>query len=288
MAALESLLQQAGFTDYEARAYLALCHKSPQTGYEVAKTSRIPRANIYEVLKKLEARGAATRVVHPQVVRYSAVHPETLLQRMKDDFSSMMMEIEGQLDSFVFPQETSHVEQFDGYLNLVGFGKDLLARVENELLLATHPEESIGFRQELEQLNRTKAEVGVLCLHGCSVKCGACQGNFHRDPFARPHHPRLFIAVADRKDLIAAEIDGNDVTGIRTGLRFLVNMAASLVEQSILMSGLFDRMESLDPAFLHKSAAREAWFKDLVKGDSRMFRSLTGRSLSPSETPQPD
>ena len=51
MTDVNTLMQVLGFTDYEARAYLALLQRHPQNGYELAKASGIPRPNIYSVLQ---------------------------------------------------------------------------------------------------------------------------------------------------------------------------------------------------------------------------------------------
>jgi HTH-type transcriptional regulator, sugar sensing transcriptional regulator len=56
MVEATTLLQELGFGDYEARAYVTLLQRSPVSGYELAKTSGIPRANVYAVLQKLEER----------------------------------------------------------------------------------------------------------------------------------------------------------------------------------------------------------------------------------------
>ncbi len=62
MADITALLQQLGFSEYEARAYLALLQRNPLNGYELAKVSGIPRANVYAVLQKLDERGASTSI----------------------------------------------------------------------------------------------------------------------------------------------------------------------------------------------------------------------------------
>jgi sugar-specific transcriptional regulator TrmB len=55
------LLGRLGFLVSEARVYVALLRQQALTGYELAKVTGIPRANVYPVLKKLEQRGAAAR-----------------------------------------------------------------------------------------------------------------------------------------------------------------------------------------------------------------------------------
>lgn len=52
-----STVRRLGFTEYEAKAYLALLRESPMTGYGVAKASGVPRSKVYEVLDALVARG---------------------------------------------------------------------------------------------------------------------------------------------------------------------------------------------------------------------------------------
>lgn len=51
------ILKNLNFTEYEAKAYLALLEESPLTGYAVAKNSSVPRSKIYEVLESLVMRG---------------------------------------------------------------------------------------------------------------------------------------------------------------------------------------------------------------------------------------
>lgn len=50
-------LKKLNFTEYEAKAYLALLEESPLSGYAVAKNSGVPRSKIYEVLDSLAMRG---------------------------------------------------------------------------------------------------------------------------------------------------------------------------------------------------------------------------------------
>ena len=57
---LVNKLMRIGFTEYQAKAYVALTRKNPVTGYELSKNSGVPRSMIYEVAGKLVERGAAT------------------------------------------------------------------------------------------------------------------------------------------------------------------------------------------------------------------------------------
>lgn len=84
--ALSKLLTQLGFTEYEAKTYLALLRQSPLTGYAIARVSGVPRSKIYEVLGNLVERGDVL-VSHGEPVQYMPKRPKELIasRRQKVD-----------------------------------------------------------------------------------------------------------------------------------------------------------------------------------------------------------
>jgi predicted transcriptional regulator len=237
VSALEPLLQKAGFTDYEARAYVALLYKSPQTGYELAKTSRVPRGNIYTVLQKLESRGAATRVVSPDAVRYMAVAPDLVMQRMRTSFLEMMQDLERHLQSVTQRGDGEHVESFDGYDNLMFFAADALRGTKQHATVALHAQESLALAPVFSDLCQSVA-LTTLCLTDCTGPCQSCRGAIHSLAAPVPQDRRWFMVVADGAVLVAGEISGDKVTGIRTRLPLLAQMAALFLQQSLFISQL--------------------------------------------------
>ncbi|MCZ7670869.1 MAG: helix-turn-helix domain-containing protein [Chloroflexi bacterium] len=57
MIDLRTALNKIGFTEYEAKVYLALLREHPATGYQLSKESGVPRSMVYEALKRLHNRG---------------------------------------------------------------------------------------------------------------------------------------------------------------------------------------------------------------------------------------
>jgi Cd2+/Zn2+-exporting ATPase len=55
-------LNALGFTEYEAKVYLALLKDHPATGYQLSKQAGIPRSMVYEALGRLDVRGAGSRL----------------------------------------------------------------------------------------------------------------------------------------------------------------------------------------------------------------------------------
>ena len=78
---LRSDLQSLGFSEHEARAYLALYKSQPATAYEVAKFAGLPKANAYSVLESLSNKEAA-QPISEGPVRDIAVAPNILFERI--------------------------------------------------------------------------------------------------------------------------------------------------------------------------------------------------------------
>jgi predicted transcriptional regulator len=76
-----------GFTPTEARVYLALVGISPATGYAVAQAARLARANTYDALEALAARGVVNRLPG-RPARYGALDPEALVGRLRHEFTA--------------------------------------------------------------------------------------------------------------------------------------------------------------------------------------------------------
>lgn len=78
-----ALLRKLGFTDYEARAYLALAQLGPSTVREVVEESKLPRNKAYEALQRLEFKNKiAALPVTPK--KYKIVNAESFKDEIKD------------------------------------------------------------------------------------------------------------------------------------------------------------------------------------------------------------
>src|SRR5215213_4569526 len=103
MADVVALLQALGFSEYESRAYLTLLQRNPLNGYELAKVSGLPRANVYAVLQKLEERGAVVRLDMPIGARYAPVAPAELTQRIASRFQGILNATRQGLEELTMP-----------------------------------------------------------------------------------------------------------------------------------------------------------------------------------------
>ena len=234
-----ALLQDLGFTEQEARAYHALLQHNPITGYELAKVSGIPRPNIYPVLQKLEARGAAMRVAGGETVRYSPVKPEEFLQRIEDQFQATRREAATALQQLAQPAPADYIWNTQGYANLLAQARRLIAGAAGGLLIALWPDEARALAPDLAAAEERGAAITTLCLAGCAEECDGCRGRILRNKIVETPGARWLLLVAGGEEMLAGEIPTNqEVTVVRTRQPLLVNMTSWFIQHAMALGVL--------------------------------------------------
>ncbi len=83
-------LKKFGFTEYEAKAYLASLKEYPVNGYVLSKNSGIPRSRIYEVIQSLLEKGAILRTGEEEAPTYHPLPPKVLVSRLKRQYIDIL------------------------------------------------------------------------------------------------------------------------------------------------------------------------------------------------------
>ncbi len=273
-------LQNLGFSQYEAQAYIALLRENPVNGYELAKHSGIPRPNIYPVLQKLEERGAVLRVDTPEGARYAPVEPEELLGKLEQRFHSSLDSLSDGLREVCRGPEVEYIINLHGLPALIDHARALLDGTRQHLLVSIWPEEAAELAGALEQARERGVQITTLCLRGCPQPCPACRGVVFRYPIAPSEGGRWLVVVTDNHEVLAGEITpSGDAAAVRTRQPLLVNLSEGYIQNSIALASILnqlgERVESLlDPPVLaalnslHAHRPGESWL-DMMR---RMVR----------------
>ena len=81
---LSQLLQNIGFTEKEALAYLALMELGSGTITDIAQRAKLKRSIIYILLEGLIKRGYVSEIPETKINRYIAAEPTKILNDLKD------------------------------------------------------------------------------------------------------------------------------------------------------------------------------------------------------------
>lgn len=260
-------LQELGFSQYEAQAYISLLHRYPLNGYELAKVSGIPRPNVYAVLEKLQEKGAVVRLDTPDGNRYAPVPAGELIQRLQGQYMASLEAANRSL-SEISPHDKGHyVWNVRGYSVVIEHAMAVIQTAQEQLLIAAWPEEAGVLTEFLQNKEESGVQVSTLCLAGCSQMCGACHGDVHTDLFGNREHSPWLIIVADQREVLAGEMDpDSEIIAIRTRQKLMVDLAFGFIRNSIALSaakqgnciGLDRDSSPVNVEFLHQLDSESA------------------------------
>ncbi|HET7923099.1 MAG TPA: helix-turn-helix domain-containing protein [Gammaproteobacteria bacterium] len=236
---LNTSLKELGFSDYEARAYITLIRGGGLTGYEIAKRSGIPRANIYAVLKKLMTqRNAVRRFETPNGVRYKALAPDQLLDGLAQDHQQALDDARQAFAAITPNAEAAPVFNFTGHSELLDQARQILDATKKSLLIAIQPPEASALADSLRSARDRGISITTFCMQACATECGGCQGAIHRHCAATHGPARWLLVVADEHSLLAGEIRDDRTTAIATEQLLITELAASYIHQSLVLATL--------------------------------------------------
>lgn len=130
-------LQELGFTDYEARVYVALLQASPATAYEIGKNNGLPRPNVYSALEGLERKGAVQRA-SDEPVRYVPVSPKELLERISRNVNARCVSLRDQLEALKPAQQTEYVWNISGAEEAHSKLNELIGEAKRHVWIKAH------------------------------------------------------------------------------------------------------------------------------------------------------
>jgi HTH-type transcriptional regulator, sugar sensing transcriptional regulator len=241
------LLQQLGFGEYEARVYQTLLRRSPLSGYEVARLSGVPRANVYDVLRKLEERLAVARADTPDGMRYVAAPPRELLSRLGNRFQETIEGALCTLEEMAQPRTQEAVWNATGLPALLAHAVSLIDASQHTLLVAIWPAEAAELAAPLAAAEGRGVAITTHCLAGCAAVCKGCRGDVYRYRVTPAAGTRWLIVLADGAEVLAGEI-GTEADGVslapppavavRTRQRWLVNLIGWYIRHSVALAAL--------------------------------------------------
>ena len=150
-------LTQLGFSEYEAKAYLALLKDNPASGYQIAKQSGVPRSMVYEVIGKLNARGALLTYRVDGVVKYSPTPPDEFLNNLHREHEALITSLQEDLNTLATTSDPDYVWNLEGNENILTKASEMIHKASDRLYLAITP----SMFPELQEQLETAASRGV-------------------------------------------------------------------------------------------------------------------------------
>lgn len=235
-------LKSLGFSESEARIYIALIGKSPATAYEISNRSGVPRPNTYSVLKALSER-RAVMPVSTNPVRYVPQPAERLFGSIAEQTREVCQAISDRLAKLTVATGEQYVWNLSGDNEVQGKVSEMIAGAEKAIWFKA---ESDLLRLHEIELRKAAVERGVRILiilygtdpaefrynHLCEVYVH--EGTGFPMGFADNH----FTIAIDHREMLTASLD-DIITASHTQNRAIVKMALSLLRHDYYMAEIF-------------------------------------------------
>jgi len=154
-------LVKIGFSEYEAKAYIALLRESPVTGYQLSKLSGVPRSMIYEVVGKLTARGAAMTLRTGGATKYAPVPAAEFLDQLHREHEELTDSLKDDLAVLTSAPDLEYVWNIEGYENVMGKAMEMIGQAKTRVYLALLPATFPSLQPALEEAIRQGARVVI-------------------------------------------------------------------------------------------------------------------------------
>lgn len=241
------LLKDAGLSGYEAKAYLALLAAGePMNGYEVAKTSGVPRSTVYETLGKLVARGAAFEVTGAaDGVAYVPLPSDALIGRLRRQTNETIVGLESVLPQIGRALDARVVQHLTGRDDVVSRAIDVIESADRTLWLSIWPQDATSFTTAVE------AAVGR-GVDAFTIAYGdiALPGRVFAHSYSSPDVVearlgcRLSIVVADHAQATIAGVTSDAAWGMWSDDPAVALLAAEHVRHDIALQITAEHLEA--------------------------------------------
>jgi sugar-specific transcriptional regulator TrmB len=200
-------LTRFGFTPTESLVYEVLLTGGPGTGYGIARSAGLARANAYSALEGLVTKGAA-RVDGGRPRRYRPESPAALIARISTDHGMALDRLTSELQQISVPSTPTLVE--------VESGRAILQLMTHDIARATHSVSLLvpadAFPLLVPALRRPLAAgVRLVLCSTAPVDLGFAPVTLVSNGHQWPGMP--IIVVVDDRSAILASREGNEVRG---------------------------------------------------------------------------
>jgi sugar-specific transcriptional regulator TrmB len=200
-------LTRFGFTPTESLVYQVLLTSGPGTGYAVARSAGLARANAYSALEGLVAKGGA-RVEEGRPRRYRPETPTGLIARISNDQGVALERLSDELEGLSAPGTPTIVELTSGRAILQLITHDVARARQSVALLAP----SDAFPLLAPALRRpVSAGLPVSLYSTGPVELDFVPVERVSDGHTWPGMP--IIAVVDNGSAVVGSRQGNEVRG---------------------------------------------------------------------------
>ncbi len=238
-------LVKLGFSEYEAKAYVALLGKNPVSGYELAKQSGVPRSMIYEVASKLATRGAVLTLHSGNVTRYAPVPAVEFLDQVQQEHDRLVSDLKEKLTALAEAPvpDLDYVWNIEGIENVLARAVEMIEQAEEQIYLALLPVTFESLRPALEQAVARGVRTVLYTTAKLDLPGGeVAVAHVSEETLGRASGLGIILVIDGTEVLIGERLSGSDARASWTGSSLLVFIAEHHLRTDLYLPEILSRL----------------------------------------------
>ncbi|MCB1644559.1 MAG: TrmB family transcriptional regulator [Pseudomonadales bacterium] len=193
-----ALIQQLGFSNHEARAYLSLLSCQPASAYEIAKQAGLPTSKIYETVNRLVGKGIFQPSTDPdQKQLYVCLAPDEFIsgvQQTTRNTTQQLSEVLSRLDQPLIPR---HIWPLTTDQDFRSRAISLVEESQHSVLISGWAQELDWLRDALEAADARGIAIALVHFGEPAFKVGATYHHPVENTLYQEKGGRGFTLVTD-------------------------------------------------------------------------------------------
>jgi sugar-specific transcriptional regulator TrmB len=238
-------LKQVGFSEYEAKAYIALLRENPLTAYEIAKNSEIPTSKIYEVIRKLENRRTIQSIHGERSKMFIPLPPDEFIQNFRIEIDDKLHAVRDELKDIRTGIDMSYTWHIKDHEGLVLKAKRMLDTARENIILAIWPDEMKLLTGSLEEAASRNIKIAILHYGPTSKRIKQTYIHPVKETLFTEKGARGFGLVSDSREAINARITGRHTEAIWSMNGGFVVLTENYIRHEIYQMKIMKRFDPI-------------------------------------------
>jgi sugar-specific transcriptional regulator TrmB len=234
-------LNAIGFTEYEAKVYLALLKEHPATGYQLSKQAGIPRSMVYEALGRLDVRGAVLKTEEAKATLYRPMPPDALLDRLENDHQHRIRVLRQGLNTLYTLRDEIHLWTFSGEEAALSYAGNMIAMAEHEVMLVLTDPHLCALHDTIIEADRRGVAIGALLTGEGNLDIGQVAYHPPRESELHKLSDSLIVVTDEQEVLIASSQPANFTATVTTNIN-MVQVGRQFVWMELFAHRIFSQL----------------------------------------------
>lgn len=205
-----SILQELNFTEYEAKAYLALLEKSPLSGYAISLNSGVPRSKIYEVLNGMVNRGDIL-VSQESTPLYIPLSPDEVIAQRKRRAEQNYKIAQETLKRFVVTsQNRVNIWNISGHEAIIARVREKIKDAQHRILLEIWQEDAQELKDVLAQASQRGVDIIIVSYGELHLDFATIYQHHMNEDITTEYGGRWLVFSVDDQEIVAGIVSLGD------------------------------------------------------------------------------